>query len=75
MPKTRGSLWQQSQPHGWVLTVQRVAARRRVGAERAHEAQGRAQRTRRQGRSVQVEGEGMPVTGQAVKLGVVEGRV
>lgn len=32
-------------------------------------------RSRRQGQSVQVEGEGMPVTGEAVSLGVVEGRV
>lgn len=75
MPKTRGSLWQQYQTHEWALTVQRAGARRRVGAERAHEARGRAQRSRRQGQSVQVEGEGMPVTGEAVSLGVVEGRV
>lgn len=75
VPKTRGSLWQQSQTHGWALTVQRAGARQRVGAERAHEARGRAQRSRHQGQSVQVEGKGMPVTGEAVSLGVVEGRV
>jgi len=55
--------------------VQRAGARRRVGAERAHEDRGRVQRSRRQGQSVQIEGEGTPGTGEAVSLGVVEGRV
>ena len=46
-----------------------------MGAERAHEDRGRVQRSRHQGQSVQVEGEGTPGTGGAVSLGMVEGRV